>query len=127
MRTAERLKDEKVIWLTTISPRGVPQPNPVWFYWDEKSIIVYSQPTSHKVKNIARNPNVALNFQVNGEGGNVVVLTGDGSLDQHPSTHDPRYFEKYRDEIARIGFTPESLASTYSVLTKILPSKLRGM
>jgi len=126
-RAAERLAKEKIIWLTTISAAGSPEPNPVWFYWDGKSIAIYSQPTSHKVKNIARNPKVSLNFQVDNEGGNVIVMTGDASLDHQPSSPNPNYLQKYRDEIPKIGLTPESLASTYSVMITILPRKLRGL
>jgi PPOX class probable F420-dependent enzyme len=126
-RTTQRLNQEKIIWLTTVSSNGTPQPNPVWFYWDGKSFIVYSQPKSHKVTNIARNPKVSLNFQADSEGGDVVVLTGEASLDKHPPSHDSRYIEKYREEIPQIGLTPEGLAKSYSVQIRILPSKLRGM
>lgn len=127
LRTAKRLKQEKVIWLTTVSSTGTPQPNPVWFFWDGKSFTIYSQPTSHKVKNIARNPRVSLNFHADSQGGDVIVLTGEASLDLHPSSHDSRYLEKYREEIPQIGLTPESLAKSYSVQVRIEPSKLRGM
>ena len=126
-RTTQRLNQEKIIWLTTVSSNGTPQPNPVCFYWDGKSFIVYSQPKSHKVTNIARNPKVSLNFQADSEGGDVVVLTGEASLDKHPPSHDSRYIEKYREEIPQIGLTPEGLAKSYSVQIRILPSKLRGM
>jgi PPOX class probable F420-dependent enzyme len=60
---AERLLDEKVIWLTTVSPDGTPQPNPFWFNWNGNSFIIYSSPSSAKLKNISRNPKVSLNFE----------------------------------------------------------------
>jgi len=126
-RTAERLKHEKIIWLTTVSPNGTPQPNLVWFFWDGKSFIIYSQPISHKLKNIERNPKVSLNFQADAEGGDIAILTGEALLDKHPPSHDSRYIEKYREEIPQIGLTPESLAQSYSVLIRIQPTKLRGM
>ena len=126
-RAAERLENEKIIWLTTISESGNPEPNPVWFFWDGRSITIYSQPTAHKVKNISLNPRVSLNFQADDEGGNVIVMTGDASLDHHPSAHNPSYLEKYKAEIPGIGLTPETLASTYSVMIRILPCKLRGL
>jgi PPOX class probable F420-dependent enzyme len=72
-RAAERLQHDDIIWLTTVSRDGTPQPNPVWFYWDRESILIYSQPTSHKLKNISRNPRVSLNFQADDEGGDVIV------------------------------------------------------
>ena len=126
VRAAKRLKDEYVVWLTTVSPLGFPQPNPVWFYWDGKSILIYSQPSAHKIKNIARNPKVSLNFQADDEGGNIVILTGVASLEKNPPQHDPRYIQKYREQIPKIGLTPESFAASYSVPVSVSPEKLRG-
>ncbi len=124
-RAARRLQNEHVIWLTTMAADGTPQPNPVWFYWDGENILVYSQPTSHKLMNIRRNPRVSLNFQANEEGGDIMVLTGNASIDEI-TKHDSRYIEKYREEIPKIGHTPETLAASYSILIRILPSKVRG-
>jgi len=112
--------------LTTVSVSGAPEPNPVWFYWDEKALIMYSQPSAYKVGNIARNPNVSVNFQADEEGGDIIVLTGTAALDRKPPRHDPRYIEKYRDYIPKIDLTPESLAATYSVQITMTPNKLRG-
>ena len=121
----KRLQNEQLIWLTTTSSNGTPQPNPVWFYWDGESILIYSQPASFKVGNVRRNPKVSLNFNSNEEGGNIIVLTGVASLDENPK-HDSRYLEKYKEAIPKIGETAESLAAAYSVQIRILPSKLRG-
>jgi len=126
VKAAKRLKEEDIIWLTTVTEDGVPQPNPVWFYWDGKELLTYSQPSAHKLRNIALNPNVSLNFQADSEGGNIVVLTGKASIDKNPPPHDSRYLQKYREHIPKIGMTPESLARTYSILIRILPQRVRG-
>jgi PPOX class probable F420-dependent enzyme len=124
VNAAKRLQTEHVVWLTTTSSDGTPQPNPVWFYWDGESILIYSQPASAKIGNIRRNPKVSLNFN-DEEGGNITVLTGVASLDEHPK-HNSRYLEKYCEHIPKIGYTAESLAATYSIQIRIVPSKLRG-
>ena len=126
VRAAKRLQEDYVAWLTTVSGDGTPQPNPVWFYWDGKAILIYSQPSAHKVTNIARNPRVSVNFQADDEGGNVIVLTGSASIERKPPKHEPKYLEKYRNHIPQIGLTPESLAASYSVLIRAVPTKLRG-
>jgi PPOX class probable F420-dependent enzyme len=126
-RASKRLREDYVVWLTTVSLDGTPQPNPVWFYWDGKECLIYSQPSAHKIRNIARNPKVALNFHADDDGGDVIVLTGTASLDRNPPQHDPRYIQKYREQIPKIGLTPESLASTYSVLIRVQPTRLRGL
>ena len=125
-QAAKRLQEDYIIWLTTVSQDGTPQPNPVWFYWDGMALLIYSQPAAHKVRNIARNPRVSVNFQANDEGGDFVVLTGNASIDKKPPPHNSRYIEKYREHIPKIGLTPESLAASYSVLIRVSPSKLRG-
>ena len=126
VRAAQRLQEEHIIWLTTVASDGTPQPNPVWFYWDGKTISVYSQPNSHKLKNISRNPRVSVNFQADEEGGDILVLAGDATIDRNPPKPDPRFIEKYREAIPRIGHTPESLAASYSVLIRISPRGMRG-
>ena len=125
-RAAKRLQEDRIFWLTTVASNGTPQPNPVWFYWDGRTVHVRSQPSSHKLKNIARNPKVSMNFQTDEHGGDVVVLTGFATIDRNPPKPDPKYVEKYREAIPMIGHTPESLAAEYSVLIRITPDKLRG-
>ncbi len=73
----KRLAKEQVIWLTTVSSDGTPQPNPVWFYWDGESFLIYTPPTTSKLKNLAQNPRVSLNLEgANALGGDIVVFIG---------------------------------------------------
>src|SRR4051794_10891046 len=95
-RVARRLADETVIWLTTVGADGTPQPSPVWFIWDGSEILIYSQPDKPKLRNIAANPRVALNFNSTDSGGNVVVITGNARVDPDAPRADavPAYLEK---------------------------------
>ena len=43
-RVQRRLRDEQVIWLTTVGADGTPQPNPVWFLVDGTTVVVYNRP-----------------------------------------------------------------------------------
>ena len=63
-RVAQRLENERLVWLTTVAPDGTPQPSPVWFLWDGGSVLIYSQPNRPKLRHIQRNPNVASNFDI---------------------------------------------------------------
>ena len=127
-RVAQRLRDESVAWLTTVRPDGTPEPSPVWFFWDGQSCLIYSQPGKTKLKDIARNPRVALSFDTNGRGGNVVILTGDARVDEiaPPADQHPDYLAKYRDLIAGIGMKPDTFARGYSVAIRVTPTSLRG-
>lgn len=125
VQAAKRLQEDYIIWLTTVAQDGTPQPNPVWFYWDGKALLIYSQPSTHKVRNITRNPRVSVNFQTNSDAtSEVIVLTGNASIE--PSPHDSRYIEKYRDLIHKLGVTPEGLDVSFSILIRVSPTSLRG-
>ena len=127
-RTAKRLREEQVIWLTTVRPDGSPQPNPVWFLWDGETIVIYSQPTARKVSHIRNNPKVALNFNTDAGGDDVVIITGAASIDADvlSAMDNAPYLEKYRDGIAQIGMTAERMAREYSTLIRITPKHTRG-
>lgn len=127
-RVARRLQEEIVIWLTTVRADGTPQPSPVWFLWDGATILIYSRPETPKVRNIGHNPRVALAFDSDGRGGNIVILTGRAVIDRStpPATQVPAYLDKYRAGIASIGMTPERFAAAYSVPVRVTPAHLRG-
>lgn len=122
-----RLKHEEVVWLTTVGPDGVPQPNPVWFLWRNDSFLIYTQPGSVKARNLTRNPNVALHFNSDQVGDDVVVFTGQALIEEIvPPESVAAYLEKYQDGIARIDMTPESLLRSYSMPLRVAPQRLRG-
>src|ERR1700744_2118077 len=70
------LNDDRVVWLTTVTPGGRPAPRPVWFVWDGATALVYSQPHGAKLRHIAANGQVSLNFNCSPGGGDVVVISG---------------------------------------------------
>src|SRR3954451_23040874 len=81
-RAGAHLRDDGVVWLTTVSPRGAPLPMPVWFHWDgDESVVVYSQPGA-RVRNLESNAHVTFNFAGEGRGGDIVVLSGAATLDR---------------------------------------------
>ena len=66
-RVRTRLRDSKVIWLTTVGADGTPQPNPVWFLWDgDSSVLVYNRTDAHRLAHVAAHPQVALHLDGDG-------------------------------------------------------------
>ena len=127
-RVAHRLRDEHIVWLTTVCRDQTPQPSPVWFLWDGTTFLVYSQPDTPKLRSIERNPKVALNFNGDGTGGDIIVFSGEvaNATAEPPADEVSAYVEKYRDAISRIEMSPEGFAQEYSVAIRVTPTGLRG-
>jgi PPOX class probable F420-dependent enzyme len=127
-RVARHLREDIVVWLTTVTPPGSPLPRPVWFVWDgADSIALYSQPSA-RVRNIEANPRVTLNFAGDGRGGDIVVLSGSAAIDRGapPADQADDYLAKYDEHITRIGMSPEAFAQRYSVPVRIRLTRLDG-
>jgi PPOX class probable F420-dependent enzyme len=125
-----RLREEKTIWLTTISADGQPQPSPVWFLWENGTFLIYSKPDAPKIDNIARNPKVALHLRHTdsfGEDG-IAIFYGEAKLEPGAplSNQIPAYVEKYRQGVADLGWTSEKLANDFSAAIRITPTRLRA-
>lgn len=125
-RAADRLARDKVIWLATVNAHGIPQTSPVWFLWDESSFLVYSR-RSARVTNIQAHPQVSLNLDGNGKGGDIVVVVGTARIDESlPSVADsPTYLAKYGAAMSANSWSPEWFTSNYPVPIVITPTKLR--
>jgi PPOX class probable F420-dependent enzyme len=127
-RASRRLREERLAWLTTVSPKGTPQPVLVWFLWDgDASILLYSRPEKPKLRNIAESPRVSLHLDGNGRGGDAVVCLGEAAVSDDPPAHEiAEYVDKYDELIERNRWTPESFAADYSVPIRIAISRIRG-
>jgi PPOX class probable F420-dependent enzyme len=126
---ASRLEDDILAWLTTVDARGTPQPSLIWFVWNGTEILVYSRPDKPKLANIARNPRVALNLESDGNGGDVVVVTGQARLDPDgPTAAEHAAFEaKYLKRIKGIGMDSYAgFTAAFSETIRITPERLRG-
>jgi len=127
-RVARRLQEEAVIWLTTTGADGTPQPAPVWFLWEGETFLIYTLASARRLAHIERNPRVALNFDGDGSGGDIIVFTGEARRvsDAPPADQNLAYAAKYRQLIAEEFQTAENFAQGYPVALRITPTKVRG-
>ncbi len=128
-RVQRRLTEERVIWLTTQGKDGTPQPSPVWFLWKgDNELVIYSQRNKPKVRNIEARPSVALTLNSTSAGNNVVILHGEGRVDEPDSAASdyPAFVDKYAEGISGIGMTPQSFADEYSAPIRVRLTKVRG-
>jgi hypothetical protein len=106
-RVARHLREEIVVWITTVTPAGAPK---------------------LRIRNLEGNSRVALNFGGDGGGGDIVVLSGEAIVDRElpPANDHQEYLAKYHEHIARIGMTPETFAREYSLPVRIRLTGLQG-
>lgn len=127
-RVSTRLIEARIVWFTTVSQDGTPQPRPVWFLWNGESFLIFSQQEGFKVRHLDGNPKVALHLDSDGQGGDIIVFTGEARVDPESldATDLEAYIEKYHQGFKRIGMTPETFAESYPTAIRMTPGKLRG-
>jgi PPOX class probable F420-dependent enzyme len=121
-----RLKEDLIIWLTTVDAAGQPQTSPVWFWWDGEEVVLFSMARSPKVANIRSNPRVSLNLDGNGQGGDIVSIEGRAQLfEDRPLTDFPEYVERYTAKLEAMGYEPEPFAHAYAMGIRVRPTRFR--
>jgi PPOX class probable F420-dependent enzyme len=128
-RAKHRLEHEQVAWLTTVDGDGRPVPSPIWFYYeDDGTLLIYSQPNKPKLRNIDGNAAVSINFNADEHGNNVVILDGAAVIDEsaNPAANHDAYLAKYKGGLESIDMTGERFSAEYSVPIRVILQKLRG-
>ena len=133
-RILERLREDRVIWMTTVD-RGVPQPAPVWFLYERgetsERIIVYSKTGARRIANVKADSNVAFNFNCTPGGGDVHVIRGTAriALELPQVPQNGVYMNRYRDwieESADWDHTFEGFAAQYAVPIEVTELAIWG-
>jgi PPOX class probable F420-dependent enzyme len=122
-----RLRGNLMAWMTTVSPNGQPISVPVWFLLrDDETILVYSQPSKGKLRNLEQNPRVALTLDVTDVGRDVIRVHGTAQqVDAIPPAHEnPEYVVKYAERIGTLFGTAHNFATAFSVPLLITPTRL---
>jgi PPOX class probable F420-dependent enzyme len=128
-RVRRRLREEQVIWITTVGKDGTPQPNPVGFLLqDEDSILVYNMVNANRINHVIDRPQVALHFDGDGTGGDIVIFTGIARrADDIPPPHENRaWLAKYSDAMARQFGSVEAFSEKFPVPLRIEIMRTRG-
>jgi PPOX class probable F420-dependent enzyme len=122
------LRTAYYVWFTTVRDDGMPQPTPVWFLWLEadQKILIFSQPSAQKVKNIRSNPKVAVSYAFNDANDYVVVMGEAAITDSVPSDQLDMYLTKYDQGILALGMTRDSMIAAFSAVIIVTPQRIRG-
>lgn len=120
----DRLTSDRYGWLTTVAKSGQPVPKLVWFYFDGAALLVYTMPTAAKVGHVQRHPRVSLNLDSDGNGGGIIVLGGEATVDATgvDCRDDEPYWAKYSQISDEFGLT--DTMPDYSTRLKIVIDKV---
>jgi PPOX class probable F420-dependent enzyme len=121
----ERLGKNLIIWFGSVRPDGRPHLVYVWFLWDGKNILIFSQPNSQKIQNVRHNPHVTLALDETTEGEDMVILEGKAELLDDPAMNPtlPAFAAKYDSALQRVSLTAEAMAAVYSQALLITPTR----
>ena len=128
-RARRRLREEQVIWITTVGKDGTPQPNPVGFlHQEDNSILIYNMVNANRIKHVLDRPQVALHFDGDGTGSDIVVFTGTARrTDDIPPPHENQaWLAKYGDGMARQFGSVEKFSEKFPVRLRIEITRTRG-
>ena len=126
--TEAALRDDPVVWLSSVQRDGRPHLVPVWFHWDGDRIVAFSKPHARKVDNLRDQPSVMLAVGTPGPEFEVELIEATAELPDEPA-HDlmPEGFgAKYRELLHRAGLTVQRFAEVYSQPIVLRPTRFLG-
>jgi PPOX class probable F420-dependent enzyme len=127
---AERLVSTPVAWLTTVRADGQPQSSYIWFHFDGDDLLVFSEPTTGKVRNVRANPKVSFHLDGDGRGGQVLTIDAEAEIltgDVIDTDRVRAYLAKYDQAIrTQLHSTPEQIHAQFNTALRIIPSRVRS-
>ena len=119
------LNTERVVWLSTVNPDGMPHLVPIWFSWDGVALLIASKPNAKKVVNLRSNPSVMLALGEADDDFDVGMVEGVAELLDEPAAAvlPASHLAKYRRQMAAIGLTVDEYLATYSQVIRIRPTR----
>ncbi len=122
------LREDSVVWLSSVQRDGRPHVVPVWFHWDGDRIVAFSKPNARKVDNLRDHPSVMVAVGTPGPEFEVELIEATAELpDQEASSVMPEGFgAKYRELLRRAGLTAQRFAEVYSQPIVLRPTRFLG-
>jgi PPOX class probable F420-dependent enzyme len=99
----------------------------VWFLLrEDETFLIYSQPSTLKLRNLQQNPRVALGLDVTDLGRDVIRVDGTARRveDIPPADQNRQYVAKYTERIGALFGTADKFAAMFSAALLITPTRL---
>ena len=122
------LREDPVVWLSSVQRDGRPHLVPVWFHWDGERIVAFSKPHARKVDNLRDDPRVMLAVGTPGPDFGVELIEATAELPDRPAADliPDGFAAKYRDLLRRAGLSVQRFAEIYSQPIVLMPTRFIG-
>lgn len=122
------LRNDPVVWLSSVQPDGRPHLVPVWFHWDGEHIVAFSKPHARKVENLRQHAGAMLAVGMPGPDFEVELIEATAELPDVPAAEvmPAGFGAKYRELLRRAGLTVQKFAEVYSQPIVLRPTRFLG-
>ena len=126
--TEAALRNDPVVWLSSVQRDGRPHLVPVWFHWDGDQIVAFSKPRARKIENLRDHPAVMLAVGTPGPDFDVELIEATAELPAEPAERviPAGFGMKYRELLHRAGLTVQRFAEVYSQPIVLRPTRVLG-
>lgn len=120
------LEKRVIAWFTTVDPHGAPHAVPVWFFWHDGAVLVFSEDATAKVRHVRAGSPVLVHLETGTFGNEVVILSGDAEISDRDSASwlaefRDAYIAKYDAAIADYGQGVDDIMRTFSTTIVFRP------
>lgn len=124
-RREQRLNGDLIAWLGTTRGDGRPHLVPVWFVWDGQELLILSQASTQKVRNLSTNPRVTIALDDTRGGQDLVILDGEATLIAAlpDSPRITTYLRKYATSLVEMDWSPEAYLAEYTQAIVVRPTR----
>lgn len=126
-----KLEHDLIAWFTTVGADGAPHAVPVWFFWHDGHVLVFSEPGTVKVAHVRAGSPVLVHLEAGVFGNEVVIIDGTAEISGR-STADwlteigGAYEQKYERAIADYGSSLRQIAETFDTAIVVTPTRVRA-
>jgi PPOX class probable F420-dependent enzyme len=122
------LRDDPVVWLSSVQTDGRPHVVPVWFHWDGERIVAFSKPHARKVDNLRELPRVMLAVGTPGPDFEVELIEATAELPASSAAEmmPAGFGAKYRVMLRRANLSVQRFAEVYSQPIVLRPTRFLG-
>ena len=122
-RVLPMLDAEPVVWLSTVSPDGLPHLIPTWFWWDGEALRVFSRPNAAKVRNLRARPRLMVALGRPEDDFAVALIEAEATCLPGPAAIPGDFFRKYVAELEAAGLDRATFRATYTQAIRIVPTR----